>query len=86
MYPVPVRPRRGASVSWPAFPFAYREVKAGCSRWFVEVLPEEKSVLTEMLTVTQAGVFSSPVADVVCLYAPHYRANADSRPQLESVK
>ena len=86
MYPVPVRPRGGASVSWPAFPFAYREVKAGCSRWFVEVLPEEKSVLTEMLTVTQAGVFSSPVADVVCLYAPHYRANADSRPQLESVK
>ena len=86
MYRVPVRPRTRAGVPAAAFPYSYREVKQDCCRWFLEVLPEENTVLTEVLTVTQAGVFSSPVAEVECLYAPHYRANDGSLPQLVSEK
>ena len=86
MYRAPMRPRGGAMMSLAASPYAYREVKSGCSRWFMEVLPEERTVLTEKLTVTQAGVFSIPAADIECLYAPHYRANDGFHPRLESVK
>lgn len=86
MYGVTVRPRAGSVASRIAYPYAYREVKAGSSRWFVEVLPEENTVLTEKLTVTQSGVFSSRVADIVCLYAPHYRANDGYCPPVCSEK
>ena len=37
--------------------------------------PEEKTTVTEEFFVTQEGVFQTPVTEVECLYAPHYRAN-----------
>ena len=59
-------------------PFAYREVKADRTLYWIDVFPEEDSVIEEELFVTQEGVFSSPVAEVESLYAPHYRANGFS--------
>ncbi|MGM9764686.1 MAG: hypothetical protein ACI3ZQ_11765 [Candidatus Cryptobacteroides sp.] len=56
-------------------PMAYREVRARYTDYWFDVLPEEKTVYTENFYVTQAGVFTLPVASVESLYAPHYRAN-----------
>lgn len=67
-------------------PYSYREVKSDRSIWYIDVLPEEHTSVTEILTVVQAGIFSSPAPSVECLYAPHYRANPDALPELESGK
>ena len=64
--------------------YSYREVKSDRSIWYMEVLPEETTVVTETLIVTQSGEFSNPVTEVVCLYAPHYRANGEYMPELVS--
>lgn len=56
-------------------PYCYREVKADRTLYWMDVCPEENTTLEETLFVTQKGVFASPVAELECLYAPHYRAN-----------
>ena len=56
-------------------PYAYREVKADRTLYWIDVFPEEKSSIEETLFVTQEGCFSAPVAEIESLYAPHYRAN-----------
>ncbi len=58
-------------------PYCYREVRADRSVYWIDVFPEETSVLEEELFVTQEGRFASPVSEVECLYAPHYRANSE---------
>ena len=59
-------------------PYSYREVKADRCNWYFDVLAEEKTRITEAMVVTQTGEFVSPVAELECMYAPHYRANAGS--------
>lgn len=59
-------------------PYAYREVKTDRTLYWIDVFPEDDSVIEEELFVTQEGVFSSPAAEFESLYAPHYRANGDS--------
>lgn len=56
-------------------PYAYREVKADRTLYWIDVFPEENSVIRETFFVTQEGLFTSPVAEIESLYAPHYRAN-----------
>ncbi len=56
-------------------PYSYREVKADRTLYWIDVFPEEKTAIEEELFVTQEGTFSAPVAEIECLYAPHYRAN-----------
>ena len=56
-------------------PYAYREVKADRTLYWIDVFPEENSTVTETFFVTQEGTFTSPVAEIESLYAPHYRAN-----------
>ena len=60
-------------------PYAYREVKADRTLYWIDVFPEENSKIEEVLFVTQEGRFAAPVAEIESLYAPHYRANACSR-------
>lgn len=57
------------------YPQGYRNVRTDCTELYFDVLPEEMTSFTEEFYVTQAGVFTSPVAVVESLYAPHYRAN-----------
>ncbi|MBQ2874968.1 MAG: hypothetical protein IJE85_06690, partial [Bacteroidales bacterium] len=59
-------------------PYAYREVKTDRTLYWIDVFPEDDSVIEEELVVTQEGVFSSPAAEFESLYAPHYRANDSS--------
>lgn len=56
-------------------PYAYREVKTDRTLYWIDVFPEDDSVIEEELFVTQEGVFSSPAAEIESLYALHYRAN-----------
>ena len=56
-------------------PYSYREVKADRTLYWIDVFPEEKSSIEEAFFVTQEGRFTSPVAEIESLYAPHYRAN-----------
>ncbi len=58
-------------------PYSYREVKADRTLWWVDVFPEEDTVLEESFFVTQQGSFAAPAAEIESLYAPHYRANAE---------
>ncbi len=60
-------------------PFSYREVKADRTLYWIDVFPEEKTVVEEELFVTQEGLFTTPAAEIESLYAPHYRANGVSR-------
>lgn len=62
-------------------PYCYREVKADRTLYWMDVCPEENTTLEETLFVTQKGVFASPVTELECLYAPHYRANDDGGKQ-----
>ncbi len=57
-------------------PYAYREVKADRTLYWIDVFPEENSTIEETFFVTQEGNFTSPVTEVESLYAPHYRANS----------
>lgn len=56
-------------------PYAYREVKAERTLYWIDVFPEENSKIEETMFVTQEGVFTAPVVEIESLYAPHYRAN-----------
>ncbi len=56
-------------------PYAYREVKADRTLYWIDVFPEENSTVEETFFVTQEGNFTSPVAEIESLYAQHYRAN-----------
>ena len=56
-------------------PYVYREVRVDRSCYWIDVFPEENSVVEEPMFVTQEGTFASPVAEIESLYAPHYRAN-----------
>ena len=56
-------------------PYAYREVKSDRTLYWIDVFPEENSTVEETFFVTQAGCFTTPVAEIESLYAPHYRAN-----------
>ncbi len=58
------------------YPYSYREVRAGRTMYWIDVFPEEKTVIEEELFVTQEGVFTAPAAEIESLYAPHYRANS----------
>ena len=60
-------------------PYAYREVKADRTLYWIDVCPEEDTSIEETFFVTQEGRFTSPVAEIESLYAPHYRANDMSR-------
>ncbi len=57
-------------------PYSYREVKADRTLYWIDVFPEEDTVIKEELFVTQEGTFTAPAAEIESLYAPHYRANA----------
>ena len=70
--PAGLRPvQQLSSYSWRC----YRSVKAETTEFWYETFAEEKQTITEDFYVTQKGSFRSPVADIECLYAPHYRAN-----------
>ena len=56
-------------------PYAYREVRADRTLYWIDVFPEENSTVEEVLFVTQEGEFVAPAAEIESLYAPHYRAN-----------
>ena len=56
-------------------PFGYRNVKADRTEYYLDVCPEEDSVITETFFVTQAGTFTAPAVTIESLYASHYRAN-----------
>lgn len=58
----------------------YRSVLADRTEFWYETYPEEKTVRTEDFYVSQAGTFQSPVVEIECLYADHYRANDCGRP------
>ena len=58
-------------------PYCYREVKSDRTHYWMDVCPEEKTSLEEVLFVTQKGSFTSPAPELECLYAPHYCANDD---------
>lgn len=66
-------------------PYCYREVKADRTLYWMDVCPEENTTLEETLFVTQKGVFASPVTELECLYAPHYRANDDGGKQFVTI-
>ncbi len=83
-YGISFRPRTSGTALRYFTPYSYREVKSDRSIWYIDVLPEENTVLTETLIVTQAGEFSSPVTGIECLYAPHYRANDSCHRKLSS--
>ena len=59
------------------YPYCYREVKSDRTVYWVDVFPEDKTVFEEELHVVHEGAFTTPAAEVECLYAPHYRANSD---------
>ena len=56
-------------------PYGYRNVKPERTEYYLDVCPEENSVITETFFVTQAGTFTAPATTIESLYATHYRAN-----------
>lgn len=56
-------------------PTVYRSVETERTRYYFDVLPEETTVLKEEFFVVQDGVYTAPVVEVECSYAPMYRAN-----------
>ena len=56
-------------------PYGYRNVKPDRTEYYLDVCPEEDSVITETFFVTQAGTFTAPATTIESLYATHYRAN-----------
>ena len=65
-------------------PYSYREVKSDRTLYWIDVFPEETSVMEEILLVTQEGRFVSPVAEIESLYASHYRANSPFAGEFET--
>lgn len=54
---------------------AYREVLSDRTLYWFDRFQEEDSTITEEFFVNQEGVFTAPVVEIECLYAPEYRAN-----------
>lgn len=69
------RPAR--QLSGPVFlnGYAYRNVTSWSTEYWFETLPEETTVITEELMVTQEGEFACGAPEVSSHYAPQYRAN-----------
>ena len=67
-YPVDER----SYFSWRGF---YREVKPSETNYYWELLPEEKTTVTEEFYVTQEGVFNTGLVEIECLYAKEYRGH-----------
>ncbi len=62
---------------WYSFsPQGYRSVLADRTEYWFDAYPEENTEITETFYVTQSGTFTTPVAEIESLYAPHYRAVA----------
>ena len=57
------------------YPYAYREVRSDRTVFWFDNFPEEESFAEEKFIVVHEGSFVSPVEEIECLYAPHYRAN-----------
>lgn len=53
----------------------YREVLSDRTVYWFDRYQEEDSTITEEFFVSQEGVFTAPVVEMECLYAPEYRAN-----------
>ena len=53
----------------------YCERKAESTKYYFQVLAEEKTNLSESFYVTQAGVFNSGLVEIESLYAPEYRGH-----------
>ena len=67
-YPVDER----SGFGWWGF---YREVKPAETNFYWELLPEEKTTVTEQFYVTQEGTFNTGLVEIECLYAPEYRGH-----------
>ena len=67
-YPVDER----SYFSWWGF---YREVKPSETNYYWELLPEEKTTVTEEFYVTQEGIFNTGLVEIECLYAKEYRGH-----------
>lgn len=67
-------------------PAAYRNLLTDRTEYYFNVLPEETTVIEEEFFVTRSGAYSSPVAEVECSYAPHYRANDGFRGITRSIR
>ena len=67
-YPVDER----SYFSWWGF---YREVKPSETNYYWELLPEEKTTVTEEFYVTQEGTFNTGLVEIECLYAKEYRGH-----------
>ena len=57
---------------------SYRSVAGDRSDYWLEVLPEEESVIVESFYVSASGRFVCPPVSIVSTYADHYCANDDS--------
>lgn len=53
----------------------YRAVKDASTEYFIDRLPRGTYTLEEDMHVERAGVYTSGIATVECLYAPEYKAN-----------
>ena len=53
----------------------YREVKPAETCFYWELLPEEKSTVSETFYVQQEGTFDSGLTEIECLYAREYRGH-----------
>ena len=53
----------------------YREVKPSETNFYWELLPEEKTTVTEEFYVTQEGTFNTGLVEIECLYAKEYRGH-----------
>lgn len=69
-----IRPLR-SGYYWGFSPQGYRNVKASVTEYFFDVYPEEDTVVSEEMFVTEAGTFRAPLVTIESLYATHYRAN-----------
>lgn len=67
-------------------PHGYRSVLADRTEYWFDTYPEEHTVVSEDMFVTQEGAFQIPAPTVESLYAPHYRANAAGRGAMVSAK
>ena len=56
----------------------YRSVLKDRIEYWYEAYPEEKLSVSEEFYAVRGGEFQSAIPVVECLYAPHYRANAES--------
>ncbi|MCQ2136377.1 MAG: hypothetical protein MJY67_05615, partial [Bacteroidales bacterium] len=65
-------------VAWGLYsytPQGYRSSYYDRSEYWYDLFPEENTEITEEFRVSQTGCFSSSVATIESVYAPHYRAN-----------